>query len=127
MQAIMPIEIFNILEDKLGREDATKVSEAIELSFKAMENKANDLALQKKLELKDELTKELATKADLQLVRAEIQQVETKLEGKIDLVRSEIKVYHAQTRLYFVVLICVIIISNPTSIELIAKLLGIVK
>jgi hypothetical protein len=101
------------------------------LSLKVMENKANDLALQKKLELKDELTKELATKADLKLVevglRAEIQQVETRLEGKIDLVRSEIKVYHAQTRLYFVVLICVIIISNPTSIELIAKLLGIVK
>jgi hypothetical protein len=131
MQAIMPIEIFNILEDKLGREDATKVSEAIELSFKAMENKAEDLALQKKLELKDELTKELATKADINLVKADLKLVEVGLRAEIKDVRSEILLVEtrleAKMRLYFVVLLSVILITNPKALELIAKLLGIVK
>jgi len=120
MQAILPIDIFRLLEDKIGREEAIKVSSAIELSLETIENKAKDIALQKKLELKDELSKELATKADLQLVRAEIQQVKTELEAKID--KS-----FAQSKLYFVILLCAILITNPKSLELIAKILGVIK
>ena len=113
MATTLPIEIFRLLEDKIGSEEAVKVSSAIELSFQTIENKANDTALQKKLELKDELTKELATKADLQLVRSEILLVETRLEAKM--------------KLYFVILLCAIFLSNPTAINLIAKIIGIAK
>jgi len=42
-----------------------------------LDKKSESLAQQKKLELKDELTKELATKTDLILVK-------TELEAKID-------------------------------------------
>jgi len=42
-----------------------------------LDKKSENLAQQKKLELKDELTKELATKTDLILVK-------TELEAKID-------------------------------------------
>ena len=120
MATTLPIEIFRLLEDKIGSEEAVKVSSAIEISLNTIDNKAKDIAIQKKLELRDELTKELATKADLQLV-------ETRLRSEIQEVRSEIKVYHAQTRLYLVVLICVMIITNPKALELIAKIFGIVK
>ena len=56
---------------------------------------------------------ELATKADLL-------QVKTELEGKINLLS-------AQMKLYFIVLLSVIFITNPKALELIAKILGIVK
>ena len=141
MATTLPIEILYLLEEKIGKEDARKVSSAIVLSLDTIEKKADETALQKKLELKDELTKELASKGDINLVKAEINLVETRLEGKIEKVRSEIKevrseiqevrseikVHHAQTRLYFVVLLCVIIITNPTALEVIARIIGIAK
>ena len=69
-------------------------------------------------------TSELATKADLLLV-------ETRLEGKIDKVKtellSEIKASKAESKLFFIVLICVFIITNPTALELLSKVLGIAK
>jgi hypothetical protein len=52
---------------------------------------------------------ELATKADIQAVRFEIQQV-----------KSDMK-------LYFLILLFVIILTNPNSLELISKILGITK
>jgi len=59
------IELLQLLEDKLGKEEGRKVAEAIEIGLEVIEKKAEAVALQKKLELRDELTKELATKADL--------------------------------------------------------------
>jgi len=124
MSTTLPIEILYLLEEKIGKEEARKVSSAIVLSLDVIEKKANDTALQKKLELKDELTKELATKADLLQVktelRAEIQQVKTELNAKID--NLEIKM-----KLYFVILLCAIFLSNPSAINLITKILGLAK
>jgi hypothetical protein len=113
MATTLPIEIFRLLEDKIGRDEAVKVSGAIALSLQSIENKANDTALQKKLELKDELTKELASKAD-------VLQAKTELRAEIKEVRSEMK-------LYFVILLSAIFITNPKAIEVIAKLFGLVK
>jgi hypothetical protein len=73
---------------------------------KAIEATAQDVALQKKVEIRDELSKELASKSDLTAVKVEI-------EGKM--------------RLYFVVTIAVIIITNPKALEVIGKILGVVK
>jgi hypothetical protein len=42
------------------------------------------IALQKKLEIKDELSKELASKADIALVRQEMQAIETRLNLKLN-------------------------------------------
>ncbi|MBF0473848.1 MAG: hypothetical protein HQK93_08985, partial [Nitrospirae bacterium] len=101
MAATLPIEILHLLEDKLGKEEASKVSSAIVLSLDTIENKSKDLALQKKLELKDELTKELTTKADLL-------QAKTELNGKIDLIRSELNLIEARLNIKFIIIICVI-------------------
>jgi len=85
------LELLQLLEDKLGKEEARKVAQAVELGLEVMEKRAEELAFQKKLELKDELTKELASKADIQVlkteiqaVRAEVQAMEARLEAKIE-------------------------------------------
>jgi hypothetical protein len=78
MARAIDLELLQLLEDKLGKETARKVAQAIELGLEVMEKRAEELAIQKKLELKDELTKELASKADIQVLKAEIQTVRQK-------------------------------------------------
>lgn len=55
--------IFPLLEDKLGKEEGRKVASAIEIGLEVIEKKSEAVAIQKKLELKDELTKKLITVA----------------------------------------------------------------
>jgi uncharacterized protein involved in exopolysaccharide biosynthesis len=97
MARAIDLELLQLLEDKLGKETARKVAQAIELGLEVLEKRAEELAIQKKLELRDELTKELASKADIQVlkteiqtVRAEMQAMEQRLEAKIELVRKEL-------------------------------------
>jgi hypothetical protein len=108
MARAIDLELLQLLEDKLGKETARKVAQAIELGLEVMEKRAEELAIQKKLELRDELTKELASKADIQVLkteiqtvraetqadlqalRAEMQAMEQRLEAKIELVRKEL-------------------------------------
>jgi multidrug resistance efflux pump len=97
MARAIDLELLQLLEDKLGKEEARKVAKAIELGLEILEKRAEELAIQKKLEFKDELTKELASKADIQVlkteiqaVRAEMQAMEQRLEAKIELVRREL-------------------------------------
>jgi hypothetical protein len=59
----------------------------LERAYEEMEKKAESLAIQKKLELKDELTKELATKEDIARLEGMIQTEVVRLEG---LIQSEV-------------------------------------
>lgn len=99
MQATLPIEVYETFEKGFGKEDAKKVVRSIETTI-------TELTEYKWKTTKDEILeamrKEFATKADLQL-----------LEGKM--------------KLYFVVLLFVIILVNPRAIDLIERLVGIVK
>jgi hypothetical protein len=180
------IELYQFLEERLGKEEARKVAEVIERGFEAIEKKAEEVALQKKLEIKDELTKELATKADIvrlegeikadiarleREVKADIARLEgeiqtfkadfegkisnlktdlegkisnlkTDLEGKISNLKTDfegkisalktdlegkISVLRMEFRVYFVILIAVVILSSPRAVDLIGKILGVVK
>jgi len=191
------IELYQFLEERLGKEEARKVAEVIERGFEAIEKKAEEVALQKKLEIKDELTKELATKADIarlegevkadiarleREVKADIARLEgeiqtfkadfegkisslktdfegkisalktdlegkisnlkTDLEGKISNLKTDfegkisalktdlegkISVLRMEFRVYFVILLAVIILSSPRAVDLIGKILGVVK
>ena len=125
MATTLPIEILYLLEEKIGKEEARKVSSAITASLDTIENKANDTALQKKLELKDELTKELATKADIAELKGEINLIKSELYNKAS--KSDILNLEWKTKLYFVILLCAIFITNTKALEVIAKLFGIVK
>jgi hypothetical protein len=120
MPAAIPIEIYELLEDRLGKEDARKVASAIESSLEVIEKKANAVALQKKLELKDELTKELVTNAEflgeMKAIRLEMQTLETKLESKIN---------NLNIKLNFLIILVIIAITlmNPVAAEIIKGIL----
>jgi len=96
------------------------VSQAIELGFEIMEKRAEELAIQKKLELKDELTKELASKADLQVLRAEIQAMEAKIEREI--LRLDRKF-----TIMFIILFFTLILVNQNALEFLLKVLGVIR
>jgi restriction endonuclease Mrr len=142
MARAIDLELLQLLEDKLGKETARKVAQAIELGLEVMEKRAEELAIQKKLELKDELTKELASKADIQVLKAEIQTVraemqamEERLEAKIDKVRTELsaKIENEILRLdrkftiMFIILFFTLILVNQNALEFLLKVLGLIK
>ncbi|MFN3245188.1 MAG: hypothetical protein ACK42K_00660 [Leptonema sp. (in: bacteria)] len=83
MAGVIKVETLQFFEDRLGKEEGRKVAEVLERAFEEMEKKAESLALQKKLELKDELTKELATKEDIARLEGMIQSEVARLEGMI--------------------------------------------
>ena len=97
--ATVTFEVYKILEKKLGEADATEIVKAIDAA-------AADIAVQKKLEVRDELVKELASKADLAATEA-------RLDGKM--------------KLYFVITIAIILLTNSKAIDMVAKLLGLIK
>jgi hypothetical protein len=135
MARAIDLELLQLLEDKLGKETARKVAQAIELGLEVLEKRAEELAIQKKLELRDELTKELASKADLQVLRAEMQAMEERLEAKIDKVRTELsaKIENEILRLdrkftiLFIILLFAVILVNQNALEFLLKVLGLIK
>ena len=143
MARAIDLELLQLLEDKLGKETARKVAQAIELGLEVMEKRAEELAIQKKLELRDELTKELASKADIQTLRAEMQAMEERLSAKIELVRRELdgkvereilklehKLEHKFNIIMFFIIISTLIILfniNKDALEFLLKVLGLIK
>ena len=83
MASVIKVETLQFFEDRLGKEEGRKVAEVLERAYDEMEKKAESLALQKKLELKDELTKELATKEDIARLEGMIKSETERLDGKI--------------------------------------------
>jgi len=146
MARAIDLELLQLLEDKLGKENARKVAQAIELGLEVMEKRAEELALQKKLELRDELTKELASKADLLALRAEMQAMEERLSAKIELVRKDLdgkiereilklehKLEHKlniidrKFTILFIILFFTLILVNKDALEFLLKVLGLIK
>ncbi len=129
----IPVSLYEKLERKFGRDEALEIAKMIEDFFNEMDKKAEEIALQKKLELKDELTRELATKADLITARAElegkIEKVRTELEGKIEKVRIELgaRIDRLDLKLNLLILLVVIVLTvmNPVVAELLKKWFGI--
>jgi hypothetical protein len=131
MPKAIDLELLQLLEDKLGKEEARKVAHAIELGLEVMEKRAEELAIQKKLELKDELAKELASKADIQVlkaeiqaVRAEIEKVRLELEAKIE---REILRLDRKFTILFIILFFTLILVNQNALEFLLKVLGVIK
>jgi vacuolar-type H+-ATPase subunit I/STV1 len=140
----IPVSLYEKLERKFGRDEALEIAKMIEDFFDEMDRKAGEIALQKKLELKDELTRELATKADLITARAElegkiekvraelegeIKNVRTELEGKIEKVRIELgaRIDRLDLKLNLLILLVVIVLTvmNPVVAELLKRWFGI--
>lgn len=112
MATALPLEIYEILENKVGRDEARKVIKIIDASLDTIEKKAEGVALQKKLEIKDELTKELATKADLLILKAEMSAMKIELEGRIDRLNQKFN-------FMIVLMIIALTLMNPVMAEVI--------
>jgi hypothetical protein len=124
MARVIDLELLQLLEDKLGKEEARKVAQAIEIGLEVLEKRAEELAIQKKLELKDELTKELASKADIQVLKTEIQAVRAELSAKIE---NEILRLDRKFTIMFIILFFTLILVNQNALEFLLKVLGLIK
>jgi hypothetical protein len=120
MAQSIPIDVYQFLEERVGKEEAKKVATAVEIGLGVIEKRAEEVALQKKLELRDELTKELASKTDILLVRQEMQTIKAELEAKIELVETRLN-----TKLNFLIVLMVIALTlmNPVAADIIKQFL----
>jgi len=124
MARAIDLELLQLLEDKLGKEEARKVAQAIEIGLEVMEKRAEELAIQKKLELRDELAKELASKADIQVLKTEIQAVRAELSAKIE---NEILRLDRKFTIMFIILFFTLILVNQNTLGFLLKILGLIK
>jgi len=142
MASVIKVETLQFFEDRLGKEEGRKAAEVLERAYEEMEKKAESLALQKKLELKDELTKELATKEDIARLEGMIKSESTRLEGmmKFEIARLEgkmeselLKISKETLRIdkkftiMFILIFFAVIFINQNAIEFILKVFNLVK
>jgi len=91
----LPIEVFDIFDRKFGREDALALTKSIEVTLSRIEDHTMEFALQRKMEVKEELkvelSSELATKEDLARLEGVTKSDIARLEGvtKSDIARLE--------------------------------------
>ena len=120
----LPLEIYDTLERKLGREDAMAIAKSIEKSLGHIEQRSYDVAAQRKLEVREELRvemrDELATKADMASLRGEIQADLAKLQGYVD-TRFE----RMDKKLWAIM--GLVLFANQGTIDFLLKLVGLVK
>jgi predicted nucleic acid-binding Zn-ribbon protein len=147
----IPIDLYEKLERKFGREEAFEIAKMIEDFFKLMERRADEIALQKKVELRSELVNELATKAELNAVktelkadienlrtelkgiraefRSELENVRLEFRGEIAKVRTELQnqIDKLNMKLNFLIILVIIVLTlmNPVVAELIKKWAGL--
>jgi len=128
MSDVIPLKAYQILEDALGKEKAQALVEVLSTHI------SNDLMNTKeslKVEISEELKKELATKYDLKISEVELKKEIDLVKKEIDLVRKEIDLVRKDMKIMEIRLIAIIviinIIFNPNALELLGKLFGIIK
>jgi hypothetical protein len=148
-----PIEIYTQIEASIGKETARLIAVSVEQGVAEMQREASSLAQQKKLEVREELLKELASKADIALLRSDMNtlrsdmaalrnellgEINTRSErtdGKINALREEfrgeIKALEARLDRKFTILMVIMIVSvyitNQSTIAFILKVFGVLK
>jgi hypothetical protein len=135
MAYVIDYEFLEKLEQKVGKEEAKKIAQTIEIIYNELDKKSESLVQQKKLELKDELTKELATKADIDMVYQKLELLKTELEVKIEISHKELEAKFEKEILkidrkftiMLIILAFLVIFINKDAIDLIIKLLPFAK
>jgi len=129
--ANIPIELYNKIEESVGKEKAVEIAKIIEDTINHLDERVVEETKKRKIELRDELRKELATKEDILLVRQEIetvrQEIETvrqELKGEIEALRQELKGEIKVLKMWIFFLGALMVVLNQNSLELIAKILG---
>lgn len=132
--AVLPYEVYKVLEEEIGKERAEKVGKVIEEVLNTIEKKAQEQKLIVKGELKDELTKELATKADIAETRADITVAKAELREDIAGIKAEIAELRAEIRVikFLVFLLAGLVVffnrdTMPILLEVVKTLLNVFK
>jgi hypothetical protein len=127
----LPLEIYDLLERRLGRDDAMAVAKSIEASLTHIEERSREMAVQRKIEAKEELRidlrSELATKEDLLAVKEDLLAVRedlAKLEGSL---REDLVKLDKKFSMYFLTIIFTVIFLNQNALEFLARILGLIK
>ena len=129
----LPIEIYDILERHFGHEDSRQVAHAIEASLTLIETRSIEVAQQKKLEIIEELRKELASKEDIESLRRELLAVIGRVDARIDgweprmATKADLVQLDKKFTIYFLVLLFAILIVNKDAITLLGTLLGLTR
>ena len=128
--ATIPLKLYELFEEKLGKEKAKEAIKLVEEALKSVEEKAKEQKAIVKAELKDELRKELATKEDIAVVRQEIETVRQEIET----VRQEMKTLEERLmgeikvlKILIYVTLLVVILMNKGTIEYLVNLIRMVK
>jgi hypothetical protein len=124
----IPLEVYEKLQEKLGKETTSIVVRVLEESIKTAFEEAQE---RQQIIISENLKKELATKYDIALLKKDIEQLrqemktlEIDLRKEIELVRMELK---KDIKIMTIVLIAVMVLLNQNSLEFIARLLGLLK
>jgi len=139
----LPFLIHQELRRELSEKRAFKIEELLEKSIGTVLESAREMAVQKKVELRDELSKELASKGDLALVKTELKgdiaELRSELKADIAELRAELKTEIAELRSelllkieredikHTILSICMlfaIFLTNKDAIVFLAQLLG---
>ncbi|MCX8026523.1 MAG: hypothetical protein N3A62_01530 [Thermodesulfovibrionales bacterium] len=133
MPITLPIQAYEVLAAKHGKEEAKVLVEAFET---VIESVLNDVRLKTKLELKQELTKELvtrelfeermsrmATKEDLANLRAELKQdiADLRAEFKQDI--ANIRVEFQSSKAEIIKWVAAMLVAQAAAIAALVKLL----
>jgi len=122
--ANIPIELYNKIEESVGKEKAVEIAKIIEDTINHLDERVVEETKKRKIELRDELRKELATKEDILLVRQEIETVRQELKGEIGALRQELKGEIKVLKMWIFFLGALMVVLNQNSLEFIAKILG---
>ena len=121
--ATVPLELYELFEEKLGKEKAKEAIKLVEEALKSLEEKAKEQKTIIKAELKDELRKELATKEDIAVVRQEIETVRQEMKTLEERLMGEIKVL----KILIYVTLLVVILMNRGTVEYLVNLIRMLK
>jgi benzoyl-CoA reductase/2-hydroxyglutaryl-CoA dehydratase subunit BcrC/BadD/HgdB len=135
MAVNIPIDLYNKIEQSVGKEKAIEVAKLVEDTINYIDERVLEETKKRKIELREDLRKELATKEDVLLVRQELETVRQELNGKIDSVREELngkidslrqelKGEMKVLKMWIFFLGALMVVLNQNSLELIARLLG---
>ena len=115
------LELYELFEKKLGKEEAKKAIKLVEEALEVIEQKAKEQKTIVKAELKDELRKELATKEDIAILEQKIETVRQEMQTVRQEIKGELKVL----KLLIYVTIVAMFALNKGTIEYIVNLLKV--
>ncbi len=142
MALLLAPDVYARLEERFGKEEAKEIVQVLDGAMQAIDKKANEAVqkieqkaeaaiIQKKFELKDELTKELATKAEIVELKGMIKLEVARLEGLIQTGRQEVQTMKVtldrKFTIMFLILLFTTVFVNQNALKFIAELLGIIK